>query len=355
VHLFASLVQAPQRQVAFYHPGLGTMEPPGALTGVARSITKLLGKAIGYGLSADVCDAYTFLMRAYAPGDQVFLFGFSRGAYTARVVAALVYLCGLIPVGNEPLIPYAIRMLTGLHDCRDPEAAFDLAHEFRSTFSWTAVTVHFLGVWDTVSSVGWVQNPLRVPFSANNPGIQIGRHAISIDERRAFFRTNLLRPAPPPKRSGPEDLKQVWFAGAHCDVGGGYPDGQSGLSKIALEWMLCEAWKAGLLIDHQKALQILGRTPGSRYIPANPAANAHESLKGWWRIAEFIPKRHYNWRKSVEERRMNMFRRRTIPEKSLVHESVVERMNLVPGYGPLNLPNEYQVEHRHSECLDSLQ
>lgn len=231
VHLFAALAQDPARQVAFYHPGLGTMEPPGALTGLARRITKLLGKAVGYGLSRDVCDAYTFLMRTYARGDQVFLFGFSRGAYTVRVVAALLHLCGLIRPDNEPLVPYAVRMLTGMRGSRDPDMAFELACEFKATFSWTAVTVHFLGVWDTVSSVGWVENPLRVPFTASNPSVEISRHAISIDERRAFFRTNLWHPAPPPKPSGPRDLKQVWFAGEHCDIGGGYPEKESGLCK----------------------------------------------------------------------------------------------------------------------------
>ena len=347
VYLFSTLVQD-EAQVAFYHPGLGTMEPPGALTGVARSITKLLGKAVGYGLSRDVCEAYGYLMRTYAPGDRVFLFGFSRGAYTARVVAALLHMYGLIRTANEPLVPYAVRMLTGVRD----SAAFGLAQEFKATFSWTAVTVHFLGVWDTVSSVGWVENPLRVPFTANNPSVEISRHAVSIDERRAFFRTNLWHPAAPPKASGPKDLKQVWFAGVHCDVGGGYPEKQSGLSKIALEWMLCEARGAGLRIDLQKARQILGWAPGSPFTSPNAAADAHESLTGCWRIAEFVPKHHYNWQKATEERRMNLFRRRTIPEGSVLHESVVERMKLVPAYRPPNLPRGYEVEQRQTTCLD---
>jgi uncharacterized protein (DUF2235 family) len=325
------------------------MEPPGAVTGVTRSITKLLGKAVGYGLSRDVCDAYTFLMRTYLAGDQVFLFGFSRGAYTARVVAALLHMYGLIRPDNEPLVPYGVRMLTGVRD----GAAFELAREFKATFSWIGVTVHFLGVWDTVSSVGWVENPLRVPFTANNPSVEISRHAVSIDERRAFFRTNLWHSTAPPKASGPKDLKQVWFAGVHCDVGGGYPEEQSGLSKIALEWMLCEARAAGLLIDVQKARQILGWAPESPFSSPNPAADAHESCKGWWRLAEFIPKRHYNWRKGVEERRMNLFRRRTIPDGSVVHESVVDRMKSVPAYHPPNLPTNYEVEHRQTTCLDN--
>ena len=81
--LFLALVQDPGRQLAFYHPGVGTMEAAGALTSTARTVTKLLGQAIGYGLETDIRDAYATVVRFYEPGDRLFLFGFSRGAYTA--------------------------------------------------------------------------------------------------------------------------------------------------------------------------------------------------------------------------------------------------------------------------------
>src|SRR6188474_2617289 len=87
VKLFYALELHTPQQIAFYHPGLGTMEPPGALTGFAKKTTRLLGKAIGYGLESDVRDAYVFLMNNFEAGDRVYLFGFSRGAYTVRVVA----------------------------------------------------------------------------------------------------------------------------------------------------------------------------------------------------------------------------------------------------------------------------
>src|SRR5215470_18627889 len=90
------------------------------------------------------------------------------------------------------------------------------------------------------------RKPLRLPYTANNPDIQIGRHAIAIDERRAFFRPNLWRPT---ATGGPRDVKQVWFPGVHGDVGGGYPETESSLSKVPLEWMLREAASAGLLTD----------------------------------------------------------------------------------------------------------
>lgn len=223
VKLFSALVQDPGRQLAFYHPGVGTMEAAGALTSAARKVTKLLGQAIGYGLETDIRDAYASVMAFYEDGDRLFLFGFSRGAYTVRAVASLLHLYGLIRRGQERLVPYAIRMLGALdrelEGTADPAARagrrafFAGGDRFREVFADVACAPHFVGVWDTVSSIGWIENPLKLPFTANNPSIAMGRHAVSIDERRAFFRTNLWRPAEPPRRSGPADLRQVWFPG----------------------------------------------------------------------------------------------------------------------------------------------
>lgn len=301
VKLYYTLAHDPARQICFYHPGLGTMEPAGALTTFARQVTKLLGLAFGYGLENDIRDAYVFLMNQFEPGDQVHLFGFSRGAYTARCVASLLHMYGLIPVGNEPLVPYAIRMLTAVNKLREgagasdqSKAIFELANAFKATFSYRDCKPRFVGVWDTVSSVGWIENPLRLPYTADNPDIQIGRHAVAIDERRAFFRTNLWRPRGAPPVSGPQDLKQVWFPGVHCDVGGGYPEAESGLSKIALEWMLTEAEAAGLVVDPARRDEVLGKTGGS-YVRPDAEGPMHKSLKGAWWIVEVLLKRHFNW------------------------------------------------------------
>jgi uncharacterized protein (DUF2235 family) len=182
----------------------------------------------------------------------------------------------------------------------------------------------FVGVWDTVSSVGWIENPLKLPYVANNPSIQIGRHAIAIDERRAFFRNHLWRPSRADQEQGPKDLKQVWFPGVHCDIGGGYPEAASGLSKVALEWMLDEAQSAGLLVDPERRRQILGQD-GGRYIAPNPLAEPHESLTGAWHLAEYVPKKHFDWQSRIEKRRMNRHRRRTIPPGSLVHVAARQR------------------------------
>jgi len=305
------------------------MEATGAVTMTGRKVTKLLGLAIGYGLETDIRDAYVFLMNHYQEGDRVFLLGFSRGAYTVRAVAALLHMYGLIRAGNEPLVPYAIRMMMAITKLRERKSApeevnayFELARQFKQHFCIEGCCPHFVGVWDTVSSVGWIENPLRLPYAANNPDIAIGRHAIAIDERRAFFRTNLWRPSPP--TGGPKDVKQVWFPGVHSDVGGGYPEAESGLSKIALEWMLRESKDAGLLVEPARVDVILGRSGGGYVLP-DAKADMHESLTPAWWAAEFIPKRHYDWKRKEEERRMNRFRRRTIPPGSLVHQSAYER------------------------------
>jgi len=342
VKLYSTLHHEPGVQVTSYHPGIGTMEPPGAVTDIGRKTTRLLGMAVGYGLENDIRDAYVYIMRNFQPGDQLYLFGFSRGAYTVRAVASMLRMYGLIRAGHEPLVPYAIRMLTSVSSNQKDQrvgAAFQLADDFKETFCSIECKPHFVGVWDTVSSVGWIENPLKLPFIANNPDIEIARHAVAIDEKRAFFRTNLWRPSDKGP-NGPRDMKQVWFPGVHCDVGGGYAEDQSGLSKFALEWMLAEAEKAGLLIDRQKAAQLLGKTGDKRYAPADADACIHESLTWEWWAAEFVPKKHFDFKTKKTARRMSLFRRRTIPPGSVVHESVLQRSG---GYAK-RVPTNVQIE-----------
>jgi len=319
VRFYAALIDDGARQITYYHPGLGTMGPLGALTKFDKWWTRTLGLALGRGLEDDIRDLYCFLMQTYEPDDRIFLFGFSRGAYTVRCLASMLHLYGIIRRNNQPLVPYAIRMMVEIGTSKgDVQPQFALAASFKKTFSRDCC-IAFVGVWDTVSSVGWIANPLSLPFTAYNPSIKVGRHAVSIDERRAFFRTNLWRP---PSGSS-SDIKQVWFPGSHGDVGGGYPEEESAQSKYALSWMLNEARENGLLIDQSREDEVLGRTAGSPCIA--PAVNRplHDALRGWWRVAEFVPKKHFNWKKQTTELRMNLFRRRTIPSTPapLVHVS----------------------------------
>ncbi len=334
VKLCYTLEQNPSTQLTYYHPGLGTMEASGALTNISRQVTKLLGMAVGYGLSSDIRDIYVFLMNHYEPGDKVFFFGFSRGAYTVRAVCSLLCLYGLIRPGNEPLVLYAIRMMMAIERADRGDAGqqkaikqyFQLARDFKTTLGRTDCKPWFVGVWDTVSSIGWVESPVKLPYVTNNPDIRAGRHAVSIDERRAFFRNHLWRrPKDPAKAWGPQNVKQVWFPGVHCDVGGGYPESESGLSKIALNWMLQEAKLEGLLVDAFREQTVLGLGPNSHYVKENPNAEMHESLQGAWNLAEFVWKKHYDWQTGKHERRMNLYRRRTIPDGALIHKSAFAR------------------------------
>jgi uncharacterized protein (DUF2235 family) len=155
------------------------------------------------------------------------------------------------------------------------------------------VPADFVGVWDTVSSVGWFSNPISLPYTANNHDIAIGRHAVAIDERRTFFRSNLWQRSADAQQAGPKDMKQVWFPGVHCDVGGGYPDPESGLSKIALQWMIEEASQAGLILHANAVDLILGRR-GLGYVRPNPDACLHNSLTPRWKPVEFVRKPHWN-------------------------------------------------------------
>jgi uncharacterized protein (DUF2235 family) len=327
VKLFSAVIKDPSVQATNYHPGLGTMASPSFVTKVGTRMAELAGLAFGYGLKSDMRDIYVFIANTFEEGDRLFFFGFSRGAYTVRAVAALLHLYGLVPKGNEPLVPYAVRMMWKLHDIQkrhrkgapaDPRIGeyFALAREFKTTFS-RPCRPHFIGVWDTVSSVGWFAHPLSLPYTANNPDIAIGRQAVAIDEHRAFFRTNLWRPAGSPDEAGPKDLKQVWFPGAHGDVGGGYPESESGLSKFALEWMAMEAKSAGLLLDDEKLELVLGAR-GQGYAPPDPNALFHESLTPAWRPAEYVWKPHWNGEST--DWRANHFRHRTWPPQPIVHD-----------------------------------
>jgi uncharacterized protein (DUF2235 family) len=329
IKLFSALEQSDE-QVTYYHPGLGTMEAPGALTPWARRISTTFGLAFGSGLDRDIRDAYVFLMRTYVPGDRVFLFGFSRGAYTVRAVAAMLHQYGLIRPNNESFVAYAVRMLLAIHRAEERSSPrvheyFQLADEFRKTMMWTSCPVAFVGVWDTVSSVGWIENPLHLPYVSNNPDIAVARHAVAIDERRAFFRTELWRPKADPAATGPKDLKQVWFPGVHCDVGGGYPEPESSLSKIPLGWMLREAKQQGLLVNDAKEKTVMGQVAAAAYVAPDCNGPIHESLTGWWKPAEFIPRRRYDWNTGQYVRRANQSARRFIPPGSLVHPCAYER------------------------------
>ncbi|MEN2793443.1 DUF2235 domain-containing protein [Sphingomonas oligophenolica] len=322
IKLCSALQKDEERQLVYYHPGIGTRSPIGTGTKVGGLAGRYAGLAFGYELQRDIADAYVFLMNHYREGDRVFIFGFSRGAYTARVLASLLYAHGLAMRGNDALVPYGVDMLWAISKLSDQDARrryFDLAQQYKTTMAAMECKPHFLGVWDTVSSVGWVGSPVAIPWTHTNPDLGIVRHAVSIDETRAFFRTNLYQPAPG------QDVKEVWFPGTHCDVGGGHPEAESGMSKYALKWMADEARAAGLLIDESRLTQILGDSPA--YATPDPRAKLHSVYNLGWALCEFVPKRHWNAKLRRKGWRMNLFRRRPMPENACVHDVAWE----IPG------------------------
>jgi uncharacterized protein (DUF2235 family) len=331
-----------QKQTSYYHPGVGTMGAREALTLLGKWWTELRGLAFGYGFSDNIADVYSFLMQEFTPDAQIYIFGFSRGSYTARALCGMLHMFGLLAAGNEALIPYALR----LYKSNDPRK-FHIADGFKGTFS-VSCKPHFLGLWETVSSIGWILDPVhtkggRLPYTSQLPGVSVLRHAVSIDERRAFFRQNLMHPSP----NDTSNFKEVWFAGVHSDVGGSYAENESGLSKIALRWMLCEAQAAGLLLEPQKVDDVLGgKIP---YVPPDPKAKLHNSLRWFWWPAEFWPKRVYyqvtgesKWKWIICP---NFARRRLIPEGARIHHTVLDRMaDATTRYSPKNLPTQFVTE-----------
>jgi uncharacterized protein (DUF2235 family) len=330
VKLYAMLDRAAADQIAYYQPGIGTMAPAGMWSKFHRWFITRLDLAVAWLLEDHVTLAYRFLMRYYEDGDRIYIFGFSRGAYTARVLAAMLYKVGLLGMGNEELVPFA-------WDIFKRKYGDEIYKGFRHTFG-RKVEIAFLGLWDTVSSVGWAWNPMHFQFTRDNPIVRTVRHAMALDERRAYFWQNLWTTASEPGL----DALQVWFPGVHCDVGGGYRETEAGLSKIALEWMMREAAKAGLTFNSVAQATIIPKASTKEYAAPDPLAKKHESLRGWWWIPELVPKQFKDpARQFVPRWILPLGRPRIIDAGALMHASVLARKVGGVGYDPPNIPTPY--------------
>jgi uncharacterized protein (DUF2235 family) len=323
VKLYTSLL-VNSSQVCYYHPGVGTMGSQDARWWIARQWYRIKGLAFGAGLLENVGDAYSFLMDHYADGDSIYIFGFSRGSYTARALASILHVYGLLCVGNHGAIPYVLRMYSQeTRRVNHEKITFKTQEAFKWQFTHSRpITVHFCGLWDTVSSYGWAYNPIKLPFDGNNPIIRIGRHAVSIDERRCYYQDNLWGSGGPG-----QDIRQVWFSGVHSDIGGSYLEDCSGLSKIPLEWMFVEAVRAGLRLDRDKARTVLGYiSPPDvegipTYVKPDPNADIHHSLTWPWWLLEVLPHRDPH---KGERWILPLGRRRKIPPNSYIHSTVLD-------------------------------
>lgn len=259
-------------QIPYYHPGIGTE---------GRLLARMLGGATGSGLDRNILSAYTWLATKYQPEDRIFLFGFSRGAYTVRCLAGLICSCGL-PILNG--LSEDLKWKTAAN-------AFRQGYRLRKPAAETAITdshrfpgVYFLGVWDTVGALGIpnefailsflnVLKRRRFHNAALSERVEHARHAVAIDEQRGSFSPTLWT-----NIDNRPTVKQVWFPGAHCDVGGGYLE--KGLSDGALKWMMDEAMDLGLafLTDLREQIQ-----PNFQDV-------LHESSTGIFRHLEIQPR-----------------------------------------------------------------
>ncbi|NQT11445.1 MAG: DUF2235 domain-containing protein [Planctomycetes bacterium] len=224
-------------QLKYYHPGVGTE---------GNWWENVKGGAAGIGLSKNIMSGYRWLCAVYQPGDQMFLFGFSRGAYSVRSLAGMIGSCGLLD-------------LSGLADDEiwpRVQAAYDGGYRKKNSRwgkNWklhAPPKIHFLGVWDTVGAMG-VPNDMAIlnilddrdKYAFHDTSLskdtKHARHALALDETRASFMPALWTGVQRRRH-----VKQVWFSGAHSDVGGGYPE--IGLSYCALKWMMDEANAQGL-------------------------------------------------------------------------------------------------------------
>nr|GAT46931.1 predicted protein [Mycena chlorophos] len=318
VQFFSMLLKKDRsKQMVYYQAGIGTYTIPQIVNPFWSRVAKFIDEAIAWNLDAHVMAGYEFLMQNYTANDRICLFGFSRGAYIARSLAGMIHKVGLLPASNHQQIPFAYKMYT-----RADDIGWKQSNAFKKAFS-NDVDIEFVGVWDTVNSVGIF--PRRLPFTTSNTIVRTFRHAMALDERRAKFKVNFWnRPdekeqnlgttgttppvaststqgsAPKPKpskqhshellearyardRSVPTDIEEVWFAGCHCDVGGGSVSNETttNLARIPLRWMIRECFRAnsGIMFDCA-GLRAIGLDPDSLYPFVKPRPPPLEVPRG---------------------------------------------------------------------------
>jgi uncharacterized protein (DUF2235 family) len=303
-------------QIRYYHAGVGT-----------ERLERITGGAFGLGLSRHVCDCYRFVVENYQPGDELYFFGFSRGAFTARSLGGLIGNAGILRAEHVDRIGEAYRLYRDRRDDRKPGGSE--SQRFRAAYSHDEKAIHFIGVWDTVGALGIPG--LRGPLVKRLWGFHdttLGRHvrfayqALAIDEERSLFQPTLWEQQP--DATG-QTLQQVWFAGVHSDVGGGYPD--ASLAEVPLMWMTERAGECGLEFE-PTLLQKGARAAGSELggpagaLAPDPLGPLHDSRTGFYRL---LPRRR---RPLVD------------PQGSAAAaaaSSAVERRDKKPDYAPSNL------------------
>ncbi len=326
-------------QIAIYDDGVGTED---------FKPLKLLGGATGWGLSRNVKHLYAELARVYDPGDEIYMFGFSRGAFTVRTLVGLIGACGLIdPRKLQPRTSRAFhaavkKAYSAYRACYQPllkqlfvKPSPGKALRFKQRYAYPVdVRIRFVGVWDTVDAVGLpfhlgdllnaTIHRFKFPDLTLSPIVDRACHALAIDDERQTFHPLMWKET---KEEAPR-ISQVWFAGAHSNVGGGYP--KQGMSFVALDWMLEEAAQAGAPFG-QHGLRL------------------NKSDRDWFREHASVDDKLYDPRAGA-----GMFYRRRIRDirkicdahgvRPRIHVSVLERIaHGTDDYSPGNLPADADV------------
>ncbi|MCG6907438.1 MAG: DUF2235 domain-containing protein [Desulfobacteraceae bacterium] len=372
--LYKALDLTSGTQIALYDDGVGTS---------GFKPLQILGGAFGWGLSRNVRDLYAFLCRHYQPGDQIYTFGFSRGAFTARTLAGMILQCGVLDPDREvpdtnpatrrtvkhriatdhglrigvrlayrsyrrrypgktrwaPIVRLArwIRdRILGEGRSREPDA-------FRQEFARDEKTrIQCVGVWDTVDAVGMPIDelsvvidkffyPHRFPDQQLSDDVVKALHAVAIDDERHTFHPVLWDEQ---SVSRPDQIKQVWFSGMHSDVGGGYPDDD--LAHVPLAWMIEEVQRktgnaTGLDFDKDAVREIHRR--------ATSVGRMHDSRRG---IAVY-----YRYKPRKLDSLCNDPDAGVCIGSPRIHVGVIERIAAATdGYAPAGLPGRFRLVNR---------
>ncbi|WP_223424144.1 DUF2235 domain-containing protein [Tateyamaria pelophila] len=352
-------------QLVFYHPGVGTLDTHP----FARKLSKpkqLLGLIAGVGLETNVLRAFEYLCNTYQEGDRLYFFGYSRGAYTARVLAGFINDFGLVNPSEFHLVAPAFRAWRKIRK-DDPRVKHAKLRMLEKAFEMRHPQIRFLGLWDTVSSLLQIR-PRKgtfVDFASHssvdeNPSVEAIRHVLSIDETRRFFRHQFWTPGqtyygnrfktknnPPP-----QDVKEVWFAGTHTDVAGSVQEERAGLAKITLQWMREEldALEVDSLAFRETTYNryVLGkedkvtRKMNLKISKPDPNAPLHSQMKKGWFLLEGFPRLRHRSRwpdnRSFLGYYVPLGQYRYIPPDSVIHPTALERRdNPDNDYDPPNL------------------
>lgn len=264
---------------------------PAKVLGVLGKFRMILELGFGIGITENITQGYARIVQLYQPGDRIFIVGFSRGAYTARCIADVIDDIGLLRSDQLRHAPDIIQLYRYRKDAQTPVP-------LRRELLHPTVKIQFLGLWDTVASLGvplWGWS-FSIGHLWSNAGIgatdirncRVIRHALSMDEQRSQFFPTLFEEGSPAE--GGPDLRQRWFRGSHAGVGGGYAD--TSLSDIALEWMINEATSSGLLVHDDWRRSVLKRTD-QEFCP-NPIGQVISQLdrQRAWRLSGAWPRWH---------------------------------------------------------------